>query len=244
MRKQLLYLFILISVSLNAQTSFEKGERFFEAEKWNSAQKEFQQVSASSRQFAKSQEYLGDIAAHQKEWDKALDFYEALVEKYPDNANYNFKYGGALGMKALTLSKMQAAFYISDIKHYLKRAAILDSTHIEARWALVELYMKLPGILGGSAETSYEYATQLQDISAVDGWLAKGFIAKEEEEFELAETYYKNALKVGGSVTCYEKLLELYLDRTNEHHKAKDLLEEAKKAHPNTNWSSFVSKFS
>jgi tetratricopeptide (TPR) repeat protein len=74
--------------------------------------------------------------------------------------------------------------------------------------------------------------------------LAKGFIAKEEEEFELAETYYKNALKVGGSVTCYEKLLELYLDRTNEPHKAKDLLEEAKKTHPNTNWSSFVSKFS
>ena len=52
-------------------------------------------------------------------------------------------------------------------------------------------------------------------------------VLKEEEEFELAETYYKNALKVGGSVTCYEKLLELYLDRTNEHHKAKDLLEEA-----------------
>ena len=69
MRKQLLYLFILISVSINAQTSFEKGERFFEAEKWNSAKKEFQQVSTSSRQFAKSQEYLGDIAAHQKKWD-------------------------------------------------------------------------------------------------------------------------------------------------------------------------------
>ena len=244
MRKQLLYIFIFIGVFVNAQTSFEKGEEYFEAENWNSAKEEFQQISSSSQQFSKSQEYLGDIAAHQKDWDDALDYYESLVEKYPDNATYNFKYGGALGMKALTLSKMQAAWYISDIKHYLKRAAELDVTHIESRWALVELYMKLPGILGGSSETSYLYANQLQEISEVDGWLAKGFIAKEEENFNLAEKYYKNALKVGGSVTCYEKLLELYLDSTNQHHKAKSLLKEAKKAHPNTNWSTFVSNFS
>lgn len=244
MRNLIIYIFILLSSVLTAQNSFKKGEQLFKNEQWLEARSKFQEVESSSANYAKSQEYLGDIAAHQKEWNEALDYYEYLVEKYPESANYNFKYGGALGMKALTLSKMQAAFYISDIKYYLKQAAQLDSNHIEVRWALVELYMELPGILGGSSETASQYARQLQEISEVDGWLAKGFIARKEKDFSLAEKYFKNALRVGGSVTCYEKLLELYLENTKEHHKAKNLLKEAKKAHPRANWTSFVSKFS
>ncbi|SHI42036.1 Tetratricopeptide repeat-containing protein [Mesonia phycicola] len=237
MKKHLLYLFILFSIALNAQTSFKKGVEFFDAENWESAKTHFNQVESSNSYYLKAQEYLGDIAAHQKEWDEALNFYETLVEAHPDNANYNFKYGGALGLKALTLSKMQAAFYISDIKYYLKKAAQLDATHIESRWALVELYMQLPGILGGSAETSYQYANQLQNISEVDGWLAKGYIAVEEKDYNQAEAYYKNALKVGKSITCYEKLIQLYKNKTNEKQKAAFLLKEAKENHPQKDWS-------
>lgn len=244
MRNLIIYIFILISSFLTAQNSFEKAEHLFKNEQWDSAKSAFQEVEGTSANYSKSQEYLGDIAAHQKDWDEALDYYETLVEKHPENANYNFKYGAVLAMKANASPKIVAALYVSDIKYYLKKAAKLDPTHIEARWALVELYLELPGILGGSSETAYQYANQLQAISEVDGWLAKGFIAKKEEDYNLAEKFYKNALKVGGSVTCYQKLLELYLKETHEYHKAEDLLEEAKKAHPHINWTSFVSKFS
>ena len=237
MKKQLIYIFLFISALVSAQSSFNKGVEFYEAENWQSAKAHLIQVKSSSNDYLEAQEYLGDVAAHQKNWDKALEYFKYLVEKQPNNAVYNFKYGGALGLKALSISKMQAAFYISDIKYYLKKAAQLDTTHIESRWALVELYMQLPSILGGSSKTSYKYANQLQSISEVDGWLAKGYIAVEESDFKSAETYYKNALKIGGSVTCYEKLIQLYQDKTKEHQKAKYLLEEAKENHPQKDWS-------
>ncbi|MBW2962236.1 tetratricopeptide repeat protein [Mesonia aestuariivivens] len=244
MKKKLTYIIILICGILNAQDSFEKGEKFFKNKDWDLAKSEFQEVNYASTYYLKSQEYLGDIAAQQKKWDQALNFYKYLVEEDPDNANYNFKYGGALGMKALEISKMRATFYISDIKYYLKKAAQLDVKHIKTRWALVELYIKLPSLLGGSSAVAYNYAEQLQEINEVEGWLAKGFIAKEEGNYSLAEENFKKALKVETSLTCYKKLLELYLNHTKENLKAKRLLEEAKKNYPSTNWNSFSRKFS
>jgi tetratricopeptide (TPR) repeat protein len=138
-------------------------------------------------------ELLGDIASFEKNWDTAISYYKKLVVANPENANFNLKYGGALGMKALSVSRLQAVVYIPDIKKYLTLAAEQDRSQIVARRALVELYIKLPGILGGSDEKALMYANQLKDLSPVNAYLAKGFIIKENENIEEALVYYKNA---------------------------------------------------
>ncbi|MGB3775367.1 MAG: tetratricopeptide repeat protein, partial [Leeuwenhoekiella sp.] len=120
------------------------------------------------------------------------------------------KYGGAMGMKALAISRMRALTYISDIKEQFTLATTLDPNHIEARWALVELYLQLPGILGGSVNKAKKYADELQEISPVDGYLSKGYIEEYDENEKAAEKYYKLAIEVGGSPTTYEKLTNLY----------------------------------
>ena len=126
--------------------------------------------------------------------------YKKLVKANPYNANYHYKYGGALGMKALSVSKLKALGIIGDVKRFFFKAAELDPKHIDARWALVELYMSLPGIIGGSKSKSLKYADELENLSKVDGYLAKGYIYEYDDEPELAEKYYKIAIKVGGSV--------------------------------------------
>ena len=78
------------------------------------------------------------------------------------------------------------------------------------RWAMVELYMQLPGIIGGSKKKSLKYANELENLSKVDGYLAKGYIYEYDNELKLAENYYKKAIIVGGSLTCYDKLTKLY----------------------------------
>ena len=109
----------------------------------------------------KTIEYLGDIAGYAKDWDEALSFYEPLAEEDPQNANYHFKCGGAMGMKALEISRIRALGYIGDIKRYFETAAKLDPVHIEVRWALVEYYIQLPGIIGGSERKAVKYANEL-----------------------------------------------------------------------------------
>ncbi len=155
-------------------------------------------------------ELMGDAYGHQRKWDDAIQYYSLLVKADETNANYHFKYGGALGMMALTVSKLRALGMIGNLKRAFLKAAELDPEHIDTRWALVELYMQLPGIVGGSKKKSLKYAEELEQLSKVDGYLAKGYIYEYDNEPELAENYYKKAINEGGSVTCYDKLTHLY----------------------------------
>lgn len=175
-------------------------------------------------------ELLGDAYGHQKKWDEAIEQYKKLVDSSPQNANYHYKYGGVLGMKSLSVSKLKALGIIGDVKASFLKAAELDPEHVDVRWALVELYMQLPGIIGGSKSKSLKYASELENLSPVDGYLAKGYIHEYDKEPELAEKYYMQALKIGGSVTCFEKLTSFY-ENQNEPLKAIGNLEKAYRKH-------------
>lgn len=203
--------FLLLSpMLLCAQSPFQQAESYFLSEQFNKARPLFLEYLELHPDHAKTREYLGDIAGYAKDWDVAMDYYETLVEEFPKNANYHFKYGGAMGMKALAISRIRALTYIGDIKKHFETAVKLDPNHIEARWALVEFYIQLPGIIGGSERKSIKYANELQQISPVDGYLANGYIAEYSDRPDDAERYYKKAIEVGGSVHTYEKLTNLY----------------------------------
>lgn len=171
-------------------------------------------------------ELLGDSFGHQKKWDGAIDCYERLVEAFPRNADFQYKHGGALGMKALSISKFRALGMIDNIKDAFHAAAELDPGHINARWALVEFYVQLPGIIGGSYKKALRYAEELQGLSKVDGYLAKGYLFEQKGEAGSAEYYYKKAVEVGGSITCYDKLTEFY-EKQNKPDKAIGNIEQA-----------------
>lgn len=187
-------LFVITGVS-HCQTDFEKGETFYKKEQFNKAKSLFENYLLENPKHKRTREYLGDIAGYNKDWDVAIDYFEDLVDEDPKNANYHFKYGGVLGMKALSISKIRAALYIGDLKQAFETAADLDPKHIEARWALVELYMQLPAIIGGSEQTSTKYANQLLQISPVDGYLANGYIAEYADRPVDAERLYKKAIE-------------------------------------------------
>ncbi|MEM9687255.1 MAG: hypothetical protein AAF934_10090 [Bacteroidota bacterium] len=138
-------------------------------------------------------EQHGDAYSRKQQWHKAAECYKKLVMRYPDVANYHYKYGGALGMLALT-DKLKAIGLISKIKKAFKEAAHLDPEHKAVRWALVELYMQLPGILGGSQKKALRYAEELEKLNAVEGYLAKGYSYEHDHELKKAKTYYTMAL--------------------------------------------------
>ncbi len=220
------FLWILLMSSICfSQSSIEKAEAFIAEKEFKSAQSEMLTFLESNPEDKEAIEILGDAYGHQKKWDEAIEQYKILTQKQPNSANYQYKYGGALGMKALSISKLKALGIIGDVKRAFLKAAELDPNHIDARWALVELYVSLPGIIGGSNSKALKYAEELQKLSKVDGYLAKGYVYEYDDEPELAEKYYKLAIKVGGSVTCYDKLTNFY-EGQDEPEKAIRNLEE------------------
>ncbi|WP_299156529.1 hypothetical protein [uncultured Christiangramia sp.] len=144
----------------------------------------------------KAIELLGDIYSFRKSWDMAISKYEQLVKAKPNDSNYNFKLGGAMGMKAYYGSKFQAAMLIGDVKKHLLKAAELDPNHSESRRALVELYMQIPGFVGGSQTMAESYASELHRINELDGLLADAYIYKFLDYQKLAETKYEEAIKL------------------------------------------------
>jgi len=139
-------------------------------------------------------ELLGDVYGHQRKWTEAKNEYKKLVEKDPENANYQYKYGGVLGMMALN-NKLKGLVLIDDVKRAFTKAVVLDPEHINVRWALVELYIQLPGFVGGSVKKAEFYAEELGQIKPIEGLLAKGYIADYEKKEDEAANYYKQAME-------------------------------------------------
>lgn len=190
MGKYIASLFLILSFSLQAQVDTQKASQHLQ-------KGEVQKAKALLNSHPDDPEailMLGDIATFEKNWDLALSHYKKLLNRDPGNAGYNFRYGGSLGLKAISVSKIKAVVYVSDIKKYLEKAADLDPKHIKSRRALVELYMQLPGLLGGSESKAQKYANELKKIAPLEGALSQAFILKETGKEKEARALVQKAL--------------------------------------------------
>jgi len=228
------HLFVILSIicvnGAFSQGLVEKVDTLFQQKKYASAEIVLSSHLSKQPEDKEAMELLGDAYGYQLKWDEAIEVYASLVETYPEDADLQYKLGGSLGLKAQSVSKLKALSYIWDIKDALKAAVRIDPNHIEAHWALIELYMALPGILGGSYEKALLYADDLMGISSVDGYLAKGYIYEYDDEPELAEKNYLKAVEVGGSMVCFNELSEFYQGE-NQPLKAISTIESAQEKH-------------
>jgi len=233
------FLFGLFSYSQS--TNFEYGKDLYVQKQFTKAKPFFKKWLQQHPDDSKTQEYLGDIAGYEKKWNQSISYFEALVEKYPNNANYQFKLGGVLALKAQASNKLTALLMVSDFKKHLHKAVELDKNHIEARWALVEIYVSLPSLVGGSETKANTYANELLALSPVDGYLALGYVAEYYNHPQQAENYYKKAIKVGGSLHTYQKLSDLY-EKENQPQKALQNYETAQPKKPRNHLNYLIGK--
>lgn len=217
------FIILLFTFNMMAETDFDKAEKLYKQEKFDQAKVLFESYLKSNPNSYKTVEYLGDIAGHQKKWDEAIKHYKVLKLQFPKTANYFYKFGGALGMKAKSVNKFKALAMIDEIESSFLTAARLDSKHLESRWALVMLYIELPGIVGGSEKKAIKYADELMELSKVDGYLAKGYIDEYFNRYKKAEIYYLKAHEIGNSKTTFQKLYSLYLNKLKDKIKASKL---------------------
>lgn len=196
-----------------SQSDFNKAEKLFKAEKYEQAQPIFESFLKENPSHLKTMEYLGDIAGRNKSWDKALGYYKKLKQLNPSEANFYYKYGLALGMKTKESSKFKALGMIGEVKESFEKAIALNPKHIEARWALVYIYIQLPGIVGGSESKAIKYSNELLKLSVVDGYLSRGQIEEHFARYTSAETQYKKAIAAGSTKTGSQMLANLYKNK-------------------------------
>lgn len=206
------------------QSNYDKAVKLFEEEKYLQAKPYFMSVLKEEPENLKVMEYLGDVSSHLNDWDRSIIYYEKLKKLKPNEANYHYKYGGALGMKAKEGGKWVAIRLIGDMKSSFEKALQLNPKHIEARWAMIEYYLQLPAFVGGSEKKAQVYANELMKLSPVDGYLSKAHIDEYFKRYASAEKNYKFAIQAGGSKNTYERLAQLYRDKLHQPEKAMQVL--------------------
>ncbi len=227
--KYLLFHLYFFPLLVMAQHNFDKAEKLYQQGQIEQAKNLLESVLKENPNHLKTLEYLGDIEGGSLHWDKAIFYYGKLKKLVPTDANYYYKYGGVLGMKAKGSNKFKAIGMIGEVKASFEKAILLNPKHIEARWALIELYLQLPSIIGGSEVKANQYANELSRLSAVDGYLSKGHIAEYFERYSEAEKQYKLAVAIGKSKNCYQKLANLYQNKMNRPDKAPAVLKDFEK---------------
>lgn len=161
--KYFLAVIFLFNICAMKSQSLQNCIQLFKAKKITEAQYSFESYLKQNPKDVTAIEYLGDIAFQQKKWSSSACYFKQLVKLNPEIAVYNYKYAGALGMKAKN-NKLKALFLIDDIKFYFKKAAQLDLKYVEARLALMQLYSELPAALGGSKEKAKQYAEEIKEL--------------------------------------------------------------------------------
>jgi tetratricopeptide (TPR) repeat protein len=226
---RVVFLLLFIPTMLLSQTNFEKGIQLMGSGKTEQARIAFENVLKENPSHIKSLEFLGDIAGQNKNWDKAIVYYKKIKQLQPNNAEYYYKYGGALGMKAKTVNKFKALGMIDEIKASFEKAVAIDSKHKESRWALVMLYLELPGIIGGSEIKAVAYSNELMRLSPFEGYLSKGYIEEYFGRNKKAEINYLKALEINNSKVAFQKLYNLYTYKMKNSEKAQQLKEQFEK---------------
>lgn len=148
---------------------------------------------------------LGESYAYQEEWDKAVEIYKKLTILIEDNPSYFFKYGGVLAKKAQSSNPFVGLTLLGRIKSSFNKTLALDPRHPGAHWALIDLYVSLPGIVGGSYNKAYELAKELRKISPLDGYLALGYVYEYDNEPAKAKTSYFEALALVKEDKLFER---------------------------------------
>lgn len=223
--KQWRYIVLFVPFLSWSQNGYEKGVQLFDQARYEDAKPYFVAVVKENPENDKAAEYLGDIAAHQNDWNEAISRYLKLKTRFPKKAEYFYKYGGAMAMKAKSVNKFKALGMINDIEEAFLTAAKLNPKHIESRWALVVFYLELPGIVGGSEKKAQRFADELMAISPVDGYLSKGHIAEYFRRYPEAEKYFIKAVQIGQSKVTYQRLADLYKNKMKMPEKAKQTLD-------------------
>ena len=219
------YILLLFSLMAISQTEFDTAKKLYLQGNSLQAQKLFEKILITNPNHLEANEYLGDIFGQNKSWDKAIFCYKKLKKLKPTEADYFYKYGGALGMKAKEASKFKALGMIDEVEASFEKAIQLNPNHIEARKALVELYLQLPGIVGGSEKKANKYANEIFAISPIEGYIAKGKIAEYFNRYLEAEDQFKKAIEINQSRKTAQNLANLYKNKMNLPEKAKFVME-------------------
>jgi Tfp pilus assembly protein PilF len=191
--------FLVVALSMMqsrmmAQT-VDEGVALVQQKKFTEAKVLFEQILDKNKNDAEAHYHLGLVLFHRgyrdRDVDEAVGEFEKAVDLNPNNADYQFRYGAALGEKARNAGMIKQAFLAPKIKNAFKRTIELNPQNVQARIALAQYYMVAPSIMGGDEAEGWKQLDEAIKLDEILGRTIKAsFLARAKKNDE-AEAEYK-----------------------------------------------------
>ncbi|MGH2567727.1 MAG: tetratricopeptide repeat protein, partial [Bacteroidota bacterium] len=191
-RLNLLTLLILFQAAAVAQTVDDARA---ELRKGNpvEAKRQLETILNKDKNSAEAHYWLGMTLLRREtlDADEAADHMEEAVDLNPNNADYQYGLGAALGTKAQNSNPLKQAWLAPKIKSAFEKAVVLNPKHLQARAGLADFYQMAPGIMGGDDEKAWKEADAILAMDEFMGRAQRARMFQRDKKAVEAEAEWK-----------------------------------------------------
>jgi len=149
--------------------------------------------------------------------DDAVAEGERATKVDPDDARLWLWLGRAYGRKAIEANLLARARWAGKTREAWEKAVALDPNNVEARFDLMQYYLKAPSMLGGGVDKARAQAEALGRIKPAYGQLALGTIAMAQKDAAAAEAAWREAVRLAPEDHRARVTWSAFLTRDGRH---------------------------
>jgi tetratricopeptide (TPR) repeat protein len=185
----------LASPTLRAQC-VPAVQRLITTRKYDEARTELQAQLKRAPGDDAAMECVGRLLLDQGESGDAVDWLEKAVAINAKNAQHHLSLGLALRAEGGKASMLRAPGLMTRMKTELEQAVALDPALVDARFALLQILVQAPAMMGGSIVKAREQSAELMKLNPMRGHFGYGLVAEQEKDFAGAEKEFLAAIAV------------------------------------------------
>ena len=157
---------------------------------------------------------MGTLLERELKWSDARDWYEKAVSANPRSAVHHAAYGTALLSSASTASMLEQMSLGKKALAELEMALGLDSTLVDVRAALAQVYTMAPAFMGGGADKADAQVSAITRQNEMRGQMTRGVVLAARRDSVGAEQAYVAAIAAApDSVVARYRLASFYRAR-------------------------------
>jgi tetratricopeptide (TPR) repeat protein len=120
---------------------------------------------------------LANIYIQDRRYSKAFSLYDRLCDRDPNRFVYQFGRGASAGFLLSGTPSFRSLRYVVQLRSSFEAAIRLQPNSLVARRALLNIYLGLPRLLGGSQTKAEQQLKAIQSINPLEGALAGAIYA-------------------------------------------------------------------
>ena len=179
----------------NEPPDLEKDIKLFEAKQYAEAKAIFENLAKKHQRNASISYYLGMSYIAMREYKKAINSLEEAINLDGEQADYHYALGIACKYYLSKVGTLKKIGVGKKCKKAFIKAIDLDEKHMEARINIINMYLGLPGFLGGSLEEAEKHVQILKQQYPDMTFSVEGQLSAKKKNYKEADKLYRQAVK-------------------------------------------------